>query len=199
MIKVTSIQKITNLKWLNLFNANYETETGGKGVWTFASRKVEPTADKADAVIIIPLLKVGRTKRKLVTIKEFRIPINCYEHGFPAGLYDNNETATQVAARELKEETGLTATKFLYVGPPCASSAGLSDESVVYVVCECEGEVSLEGNEETEDISVNLLDIKEIHDLCKSKEKISAKALPFLLMFSALDDVCWPRHMEFAV
>lgn len=198
-ITVEQPQKITDLRWLNLFDVAYTTPEGKKGNWTFASRKKEPALGPgpliADAVVIIPLLKDGR-KRKLVTIKEFRIPLADYEHGFPAGLYDHNETAEAVAKRELKEETGLKLTKVLYVGPACVSSAGLSDESVVYVVCECSGTVSNEGNEGTEDITVNILDLDGVRVLRNSPEKVSAKALPFLLMFDAMKKIAWPSHMR---
>lgn len=198
MITVQTPKKATDLKWLNLFTVDYTTADGKQGVWTFASRKKEPQVGQplvADAVVIIPLLKDGR-KRKLVTIKEFRIPLGDYEHGFPAGLYDHNETAEAVAKRELKEETGLKMTKVLYVGPACVSSAGLSDESVVYVVCECTGEVNTDGNEGTEDITVNVLDLDGVRALRNSGEKISAKALPFMLMFDGMNKIAWPKHMR---
>ena len=199
-IKVSSPEKLTDFKWLNLFGVDYTTEEGKTGSWTFASRKSQPCVDASgviqpDAVVIIPLLKVGR-KRKLVTIKEFRIPLGNFEHSFPAGLYDQNETAKAVAARELKEETGLKLTKVLYVGPACISSAGLSDESVVYVVCECTGEVSTDGNEGTEDITVDVLDLEGVRNLRNSNKIMSAKFLPFLLMFDAMNKIAWPKHMR---
>lgn len=207
MITINNVTKLTDYRWLNLYDVEYATPEGKTGHWTFASRKNQVPAGclipvpkigsplVADAVVIIPLLKDGR-KRKLVTIKEFRIPLGDYEYGTPAGLYDHKETAEAVAKRELKEETGLKLTKILYVGPACVSSAGLSDESVVYVVCECTGEVSNEGNEGTEDITVDVLDIDGIRALRKSNNKISAKTLPFLLMFDAMNKIAWPRHMR---
>lgn len=199
MINIVGVTKLTDNKWLNLFDVEYTTPDGKTGHWTFASRKANPAPGnypmQADAVVIIPLLKDGR-KRKLVTIKEFRIPLGDYEYGFPAGLYDHNETAEAVAKRELKEETGLKLTKVLYVGPACVSSAGLSDESVVYVVCECTGNVSTDGNEGTEDITVDVLDIDGVRQLRQAGSKISAKALPFLLMFDGMNKIAWPRHMR---
>lgn len=199
MIKVETPQKTTDFRWLNLFNVDYELPSGKTGVWTFASRKQNPEVGsvplQADAVVIIPLLKDGR-KRKLVTIKEFRIPLGDYEHGFPAGLFDKNEGPEKTAKRELKEETGLKLNKVLYVGPPTVSSAGLSDESVVYVVCECSGTVSTDGNEGTEDITVNVLDLDGVRNLRNSSEKISAKALPFLLMFDGMNKIAWPKHLR---
>lgn len=207
MITVQKPNKITDLKWLNLFTVDYTTANGKQGVWTFASRKKEPQINQplvADAVVIIPLLKDGRKKR-LVTIKEFRIPLGDYEYGFPAGLYDHNETAEDVAKRELKEETGLDVTNVLYVGPACVSSAGLSDESVVYVVCECTGKINTNGNEDSEDIIVSDLTLEGIRILCNAALRsaqpgnrqinISAKALPFMLMFDCMNKIAWPKHM----
>jgi ADP-ribose pyrophosphatase len=197
-IKINEVSKLTDFKWLNLYNVDYTTRDGKQGVWTFASRKTPQPAGEplvADAVVIIPLLKDGR-KRKLVTIKEFRIPIGDYEYGFPAGLYNPNETAENVASRELKEETGLKLTKVLYVSPPCISSAGLSDESVVYIVCECTGEVSNAENEGSEDITVEILDVEGIRALRQSGNKISAKALTYLLLFDGLNKIAWPKHLR---
>jgi ADP-ribose pyrophosphatase len=196
-ITINTVTKLTAFRWLNLYGAEYTGKDGKQGVWNFVSRKTPQPAGSplvADAVVIIPLLKDGR-KRKLVAIKEFRIPIGDYEYAFPAGLYDHNETAEAVAKRELKEETGLKLTKVLYVSPPCVSSAGLSDESVVYVVCECTGEVSSDGNEGSEDIKVELLDIDGVRALRQSGSKISAKALTYLLMFDGLNKIAWPKHL----
>jgi ADP-ribose pyrophosphatase len=178
-------------RWLKLFNVQYQLENGKTGVWTFASRKASPNPGQplaADAVVIIPLYKDGPVT-KLVTIREYRIPLGFYEHGFPAGLYDHNETAEQVARRELKEETGLDLTKVLHISPPVVSSAGLSDESVVYIVCECTGNISTAGNEGTEDITVNILDKYGVAELLANSRTlgggnaISAKAYPFLYSF----------------
>jgi hypothetical protein len=54
--------------------------------------------------------------------------------------------------------------------------------------------VSLEGNEGTEQISVELLDMKGIKELRRSTKKMSAKMLPFLLMFEALNEISWQGH-----
>ena len=197
MININKITKLTNEKWINLFNIEYITKHGKTGNWIFASRKQnpQPGADiKPDAVVIIALLKDGR-KRKLVVTKEYRIPLGDYEYGLPAGLFDENESPVQTAKRELMEETGLKLTKVLYVGIPCVSSAGLSDESVVYVVCECTGTPNSDGNEPTEDIEVKVVDLDGLRQISKSNKKISAKALPFFLMFDAINKIAWPKHM----
>ena len=186
-------------RWLQLFNIQY-SQPNGTGYWSMVSRKKKPSPGDgqplvADAVVVIPLLK-NSGKRKVVTIKEFRIPLGAYEYAFPAGLYDHNETAEAVAKRELKEETGLKLTKVLYVSSPVVSSAGLSDESVVYVVCECTGEPDTSGNEGTEDIEVNVLDLDGITNLVNSNHNISSKTLPFLLMFLGAKKIAWPKNLR---
>ena len=123
------------------------------------------------------------------------MPLGDYEIGFPAGLYGQNENAEEVARRELREETGLTMSKVLYVGPAAVSSAGLADEAVVFVVCECIGQVSNDGTEAAEDISVEMLDLEGIKALRRSTSKMSARTLPFLLMFEGVGKIAWPKRM----
>lgn len=199
MMKILGVTKLTDLPWLNLFQVDFEGKDGKPGKWNFCSRKKEVQPGKypteADAVHIIPLLKVGR-QRKLVTIKEFRIPLGDFEYGFPAGLYNPNEDLKSVVKRELKEETGLKLTKILYASPACVTSAGMSDESNTYVVCECTGTVDTSGTENAEDITVDVLDIDQLSALRKNNNNISAKALPFMLLFECLKKIAWPRHMQ---
>lgn len=197
-IKVSNLRRLTDNRWLNLFQVSYETPNGN-GEWQFASRKKnpEPSTDplKADAVVIVPLWKQGR-QRKLVVLKEFRIPLGDYEYSFPAGLPGDGEDLKAAAARELLEESGLKLTKVLAVSPPVVSSAGLSDESVVMMVVECVGEPNSRSAEHTEDIEVKLLDYEAVCRLRRSNEKISAKTWPVLLMFEALGKIAWPRRMK---
>lgn len=211
-MKVNSVEKITDQKWLNLYDAKYTNNKGEEASWIYASRKKDFKLGhvlRPDAVIIIPILRNDK-ERKLIVTKEFRIPINGYEYGFPAGLIEPREAPIEVARRELKEETGLKLTRVLYVGPSSISSAGLSDESIVYVVCECEGEISTKGNEASEEISVEAISDKKldqwlrIHTLpvvhagenVPRPQFISAKALPFMLLFQALGKIKWPKHLR---
>jgi ADP-ribose pyrophosphatase len=198
-ITIGQIDKKTDGKWLNLFEMDY-TGTGGKpGKWQFASRNPNPTPGpdplKSNAVIIVPLLKDGR-KRKLVVIREFRMPLGDFEYAVPAGLFDPGEDVAKTVKRELKEETGLKVTKVLLVSAPVVSSAGLSDEAVNYVFVECTGVPNTDGNEGTEDITVEVLDLEAVKALRRSGIKMSAKLWPILLMFEAMGRIAIPSGVR---
>lgn len=183
-MEVKPPQKLTDQKWLNLFNVQWQNN-GQSGDWVFASRKEHPgTSDEPDAVIVVPI-HVQDGFRRLVVVREFRVPINGYEYAFPAGLKLPSEAVIDCAKRELKEETGLQLTTLKRVSPRLHSSAGLSDESFVMVFTECIGDVSGEGREASEEMSVHFLDINQVTDLCVNyKIKQCGKLWPVLYLFS---------------
>ena len=85
--------------------------------------------------------------------------INKYIYELPAGLIDNNEDIETSVRRELKEETGLDLISInkinskdkLYLSP------GMTDESVAFVYCLCDGEITDKYEEEDEDIKAYLM------------------------------------------
>ena len=108
-MKIKSSQKLTKLKWLNMFEVAYIDNSGHKRYWQIASRAKDPKCitkkfTLPDAVVIVPF---HTAENKIVVTKEYRIPLADFEYGFPAGLIDEGETIEQASRRELKEETGL--------------------------------------------------------------------------------------------
>lgn len=169
--------RLTDSKWLNLYEVAYAGKNGRPNKWTVASRKSKPItdADKPDAVVIVPTVETPACKRLVVT-KEFRVPLWDYEYGFPAGLIDRDRSIEQVTADELKEETGLDLVRIKHISSCIYSSGGMTDESCVMVFVEAGGQISDEHLEEHENIEAVLMDVGDLRELLDSGKKISAKA-----------------------
>lgn len=198
-MKKTKIKEVTTLaktKFLSLYNAKYENKCGKENNWTIASRKsidvlkgqlIDEKEDKVDAVVVAALHKESK---KLVIIKQFRVPINDYIYELPAGLIDHNEEIKYTLNRELKEETGLTVVDVLenkgsdklYLSP------GMTDESVALVYCLCEGEISKEFLEDDEEIEGLLISQEEAKELLSSNVKFDIKCFMLLNTFVTMGE-----------
>ena len=181
-----TIRKLTDKKWLNLYDVEYTAKDGSPHHWMMCSRKDKPIADatEPDAVYIAAILPTPEGNR-LVMTKEFRVAIDDVEYGFPAGLIDEGESIESTVRRELKEETGLDVVTIHHVSPPVYSSAGMSDESCCMVLVTAAGEPSTYLNETHEQIEVLLYEIEDITALLQSNKKIAGKAWGLLYHFAA--------------
>ena len=186
-MEIKSADKLTNLKWLNMFDVDYIDQDGRHRSWQIASRSKAPKCitgqfNMPDAVVIVPF---HTAENKVVIIKEYRVPLADYEYGFPAGLIDPGETIEQTTRRELQEETGLTVTRFLKISAPVYSSAGMTDESVAMVYVECNGQPSTAGNTSSELIEVQLVSRTQASRMCENPTlKFDVKAWLVLVRFS---------------
>ena len=93
-MEITGCKKITDKKWLNLFDVKYRDKKGQPKTWEVISRKPVPKCissvfDPPDAVVIVPFHK---DKKKLVVIREYRVALAGYEYALPAGLIDAGES-----------------------------------------------------------------------------------------------------------
>lgn len=194
--KIKKIRTLVQTDFVSLYDVEYKNKKNEDKHWMVATRKneeelkevyLENKEDKIDAVVICALHK---SENKLVIIKQFRVPINDYIYELPAGLIDNDEDVESTVRRELKEETGLdlleinelTSKEKVYLSP------GMTDESVAFVYCTCDGEISDEFLEDDEEIEAILVSQKEAMNILESKETIDIKSYLILQMFVALGD-----------
>lgn len=125
---------------------------------------------RGDACVVVPLVHNKKTgEQRFVMVRQRRIGTGNLALEFPAGMIDRHEGhPREVAARELREETGLDVDPSDIVSlcdKPLFTSAGLQDEGIHYFGCtlhldddeyrELEGRLA--GNQsEQEHISVTL-------------------------------------------
>lgn len=138
--------------------------------WEFVERTGSNTA-----VCII-----GFVKSKLIAISQLRIPTGERVLELPAGMMEDDETPQDTALRELKEETGYTATKEDIVGVwgPTYPSPGLTNEKVYFVEVWIKGEKGEQDQDPEEDITVH---VEEPHILKQMDITKGSKLAAFLL------------------
>ncbi|AGF57057.1 ADP-ribose pyrophosphatase [Clostridium saccharoperbutylacetonicum] len=194
--KIAKVKPLIETRYLKLYEAEYENKVGDIRTWTIASRKDNETIqqkffenkkDSPDGVIIAAYHK---ELKKIVIIKQFRIPLNSFVYELPAGLIDPGEDAKSTIGRELMEETGLKIVDIIknrsieqvYV------SAGMTDESLAFTYCTCEGEVSDAYLEDDECIETLLVSQEEAVELITSKDKFDIKCYLLLQSFALLGE-----------
>lgn len=130
-----------------------------RGTWEYVER-----CGQNDAAIIIPVLVDEQKNKSLVLIKEWRVPLQRYNVGLPAGLvgdHGNTEEVQAAASRELLEETGYEAgrMRFMCSGPP---SSGLSTELLHFYLADRLTKVSDLIGVDGEDITVYTVPLYEV-------------------------------------
>lgn len=146
---IVNKQNVAETRFLNLVTTSYQDKNGKGATWISAERP-----NGQNAVVIVALKQDNLNNPLLVIIKEYRVPIQGYEWGMPAGLIDPGQNIKETAIRELKEETGLDVVRFIRpVTPIVFNSPGMTNEGVSFAFVEASGELSDTGLHASEDIS----------------------------------------------
>lgn len=162
--KINGATKLTNSRFLNLYELDVQHRNGAASKYHVASRAKSASDIRAvshdynpDAVAILSMYD-----NKLVLIKQYRYPVGDYIYELPAGLIDDGEDVISAAKREMFEETGLEFVPGHQVlNRPLFSSPGMTDETCAIVVGQCYGTPTNINQEDSEDIQVVLVDVEE--------------------------------------
>ena len=167
-------QKIQKFKgdWLIFNHVSYTI--GSKKISNY--EMIERTTRKGefDGIDTIAIISYkNSTTKKLIMIANFRPPVGKFVLEFPAGLVESAENYLQDAFRELKEETGYTATKLIDVkdckklpieSPILYCDPWKSNENSKLVIVEVDGDDPINQDvqqilDNGENIKVHLLDL----------------------------------------
>ncbi len=173
---IISIKKVSNQKFLNLYEVKFKTENGEIN-YELVTRKEVPQiispSLKVDAASVLPYQLIDN-KIVVYLIKEYRYPVGEYIYEIPAGLINEGEDSLQTAVRELEEEIGASVVKIKRSETPAYTSAGMSDESIDFY----QAEVNINKDrklDEGEDIQVLPVTLEELEKLLVS-ENFGAQA-----------------------
>ena len=188
MERIKEIRKLTDNRYLNMYEEDALFRDGSRGKYYFASRRRNIEQLKAvvhdnhpDGVILYGVH--GENRDKVVLVRQFRYPVNGYVYEFPAGLVEPGEDVLQAGVREMYEETGLNFTP-IQTAPGYFTSVGMTDEACGTVFGYCSGEPSVDHQEGSEDIQVVLADREECKRILK-EEKVAIMCAYMLMHFIA--------------
>lgn len=194
MPKIKNVIRKTENPYVNLYELETKDRVGHDRHYYVASRaktsenlKLSTHNEKPDGVIIYGLTP---EKDKVLLVRQYRYSLDEYIYEFPAGLVDPGENFRQAAAREVKEETGLTLEPLTLENGyerPFFTTVGMTDECCATVFGYVGGNLSSEGEEDTEDIEALLVDREEVKRILK-EERVAIMCAYMLMHFVSDED-----------
>lgn len=134
--------------------------------------------ENPDWVNVIALTK----ERKVVLIEQFRHGIEQNILELPGGMIDENEEPEIGARRELLEETGYSAEKFIFLGKSHPNPAIQNNWIYHYLAENCEKLDDVEFDEH-ESVITKLFDLDEIENLIENETITHSLVLAALLRY----------------
>ena len=188
MERISAIKKLSDNRYLNLYELDATFRDGNRAPYYVASRrknvdtiKAATHDNRADGVILYGVY--GENKDKVVLIRQYRYPVDGYVYEFPAGLVEPDEDMLEAGIREMFEEPGLAFTP-VQPARPFYTSVGMTDESSGTIFGYCSGEPSTAHQEGSEDIQVVLADREECKRILK-EENVAIMCAYMLMHFIA--------------
>jgi ADP-ribose pyrophosphatase len=148
------------------------------------------------AVMVVPMLEAADGTLRLVLERQYRYPVQRTLIEFPAGKIDPGEDTLSCARRELREETGYTATEWARAGvlhPVVAYSTEFIE--IWFARGLTAGERRLD---QGEFLDVFTATLDELLDWCRSGEVTDAKTLIGALWLQNMQAGAWPLAWQAA-
>jgi len=120
---------------------------------------------------IVPITK----DKKVLMVRQYRYPMEEELLEIPAGKLDSNEDPFECAVRELSEETGCTARRFVDLGKTYPSPGFCRETLHIYLALDLQfGEMHLDENEL---LRVEAIEIDTLMDMIMANQLPDAKSV----------------------
>ena len=179
------IEKVHEGKFIDRYNLTYVTKDNRTKVYEIISRNKDLTGPEeirnphTDGVVIVV---TDQNDEKILLNREFRMAVNDYVYNFPAGLIDPGETPEIAAARELREETGLTLLSIEDKLYDSYSAIGFSNETNAVVIGKASGEFA-PSTSTLEEIEASWYTKEQVKELLKNNH-FAARTQAYCYMWS---------------
>lgn len=170
-----STQTVYDNKWITVTHEDVITPGGSAGIYG----KVHL---KHYAIGIIPVDTEGNTW----LVGQYRYPLNEYSWEIPEGGGLKNQDILEAAKRELKEEVGLTATKWTLL-TTIHTSNSVTDETAYIFVAQGLAVVNTEPDD-TEQLQIKKLSLNDAFEMALSGKITDAISMIALLKLKILRD-----------
>lgn len=179
------IRKVLDGAFIHRYDIVYETRDNKEKIYEMISRKKELRDleqiknSRPDAVVLI---LHDATGEHILLNREFRLAVGDWVYNFPAGLMEKGESPETAAARELREETGLTLDTVKDIIHNSYSAIGFSDEKNVCIVGTASGTIR-ESDSTVEEIEAGWFTKEEVRNLLKT-EMFAARTQSYCYLWS---------------
>lgn len=177
---VVSIKRVSTVEiyanpWLSLREDGIVRADGSPGIYS--------VVDKPAGVIVIP-----RDRERLYLVEQFRYAVGARRWEFPAGTAPHRQSvpATELAVRELSEETGLLAGSLTQIGAVDVAP-GFSSQRQAVFLAEALAPGPPAREHEEQDMEARWWPIDEVWAAVASGDICDAQTLAALTLLSAYD------------
>ena len=184
-MKLISIEKKESGHYITRYDLTYETADNKKKIYEIISRNKNlslPSELSDSPVDSVVLIMHDDSDEHILLNREFRLAVNDWVYNFPAGLIDSGETPLEAAARELREETGLTLTTVDDIIPESYGAVGFSNEKNICIVGTASGNFK-PSSSTVEEIEAGWFDRKKVRELIKN-EHFAARTQAYCYLWS---------------
>lgn len=174
--KTLSSQTVYENAWLELSHRDVINPSGNKGIYGLVKFKNQ-------AIGVIPVDEEGN----IYLVGQYRYAIDEYSWEIPEGGGVLGADGLDAAKRELKEETGLVASKWTKLARIHTSNSATNEEGFLYIAEELSQQEA--EPEETEDLQVRKVPLAEAVEMVMRSEITDSLSVCAILMTARLKGI----------